>query len=189
MIFSKKNKSPQMRDRFQNPLFTIGKHSYGEPTILTYDKITRLVIGRYSSFSDKVTILLGGNHRADWVTTYPFPAFSDVWPEADGITGHPASKGDITIGNDVWVGYGATILSGVTIGDGAVVGAMAVVSKDVPPYAVVAGNPAVELRKRFNDSLITRLLDIAWWNWPEDKIRENINLLCSDRVEELTGGP
>ena len=83
------------------------------------------------------------------------------------------------------MGYGATILSGVNIGDGAVVGAMTVVSKDVPPYTVVAGNPAVELRKRFSDNVIARLLDLAWWDWPEDKIRANIDLLCSPRVEEL----
>ncbi len=178
-----------MRDHFHNPLFSIGKHSYGEPKILTFDSSTHLSIGRYCSLSDKVTILLGGNHRLDWVTTYPFPAFNESWPEAAEISGHPSSKGDITIGNDVWVGYGATILSGVTIGDGAVIGAMSVVSKDVAPYAVIAGNPGVETKKRFDDKRIAELLDIAWWNWPEEKVRKNISLLCSPHMEEFIAKP
>lgn len=185
MIFTKKNKSTQTRDRFHSPQFSIGKHTYGEPKILTFDTTSRFCIGRFCSLSDNITILLGGNHRLDWITTYPFPVFSKSWPEASSISGHPASKGDIIIGNDVWIGYGATILSGVTIGDGAVIGAMSVISKDVAPYAVMAGNPAVERKKRFSDELISKLLDIAWWDWPEEKIRANISLLCSPKIEEL----
>ena len=123
--------------------------------------------------------MLGREHRKDWVTTYPFPAFPDVWPEAKDIPGVEISKGDVIIGNDVWICYGATILSGVKIGHGAVIGARAVVTKDVEPYAVVAGNPAREIKKRFTPKQIQKLLDIAWWDWPEEKIRENIKMLCN----------
>ncbi|MCF8055740.1 MAG: CatB-related O-acetyltransferase [Desulfocapsa sp.] len=186
MIFSKKNRSNLTRDHFNSPLLAIGEHTYGEPDILTFDTTTRLTIGRFCSISDKVTIILGGNHRQDWATTYPFPALPEEWPEALAISGHPASSGELVIGNDVWICYGATILSGITIGHGAVIGAESVVSKDVAPYSVVAGNPAKEIKKRFDDAMIAKLLQLAWWNWPEDKIRSNLNLLCSSRLEELT---
>lgn len=174
-----------MRDEFKNPLFSIGEHSYGEPTILTFDNSSRLAMGKFCSISDNVTILLGGNHRVDWCSTYPFPAFDATWPEAKNIQGHPASKGDITIGNDVWIGYGATILSGVNIGHGAVIGAMAVVTKDIAPYTVAAGNPAVEQRKRFTDTEIQTLLKLKWWDWSDEQIRNNVELLCSDQISEL----
>ena len=186
MIFSKKNKSDQTRDHFSNPLFSIGEHTYGVPDILTFDTTTRLRIGRFCSISNKVTILLGGNHRYDWSTTFPFPAFPEKWPEAAAIHGHPSSSGEVVIGNDVWICYDATILSGVNIGHGAVIGAGAVVSRDVAPYSIVGGNPAEEIKKRFDDATIAKLLQLAWWDWPEEKIRRNIAILCSSRLEELT---
>lgn len=185
MLFSRKNKQLLTRDYFSNPNLSIGNHTYGEPTILTFDQTTRLSIGRFCSISDKVTIILGGNHRIDWMTTYPFPAFEQAWPEARGIKGHPGSKGDISIGNDIWIGYGATILSGVTIGSGAVIGAESVVTEDVAPYAIVAGNPARERKRRFDQPTIAALLQLAWWNWPEEKIRKNLSLLCSNQIKEL----
>ena len=144
MFFSRKKKQTLTRDRIFGPTFSIGDHTYGEPTILQFDQTTRLVMGRFCSISDQVTLILGGNHRSDWITTYPFPAFKERWPEAATIKGHPASKGDIVIGNDVWIGYSATILSGVTIGSGAVIGTQALISRDVAPYAIMAGNPARE---------------------------------------------
>ncbi len=185
MLFSKQKKQLLTRDHFSNPNFSIGNHTYGEPIILTFDQITHLSIGRFCSISDKVTIILGGNHRTDWLTTYPFPAFEQTWPEASKIKGHPGSKGDISIGNDIWIGYGATILSGITIGNGAVIGAESVVTEDVLPYAIVAGNPARERKKRFDQSTIEALLQLAWWDWPEEKIRKNLSLLCSNQVKQL----
>jgi acetyltransferase-like isoleucine patch superfamily enzyme len=157
----------------------IGKHTYGTPIVFKGRNAGDLQIGKYCSISEQVVIMLGREHRKDWVTTYPFPAFPDVWPEAKDIPGVEISKGDVIIGNDVWICYGATILSGVKIGHGAVIGARAVVTKDVEPYAVVAGNPAREIKKRFTPKQIQKLLDIAWWDWPEEKIRENIKMLCN----------
>lgn len=185
MFFSRKKKQTLTKDIIINPACSIGDYTYGEPAILQFDQTTRLVVGKFCSISDEVTIILGGNHRADWVTTYPFPAFPEVWPEAATITGHPASKGDIVIGNDVWVGYGATILSGVTIGSGAIIGAGAMISSDVAPYAIMAGNPAKEIKKRFDDTTIASLLQLAWWNWPEEKIREMLPLLCSNQIHQV----
>ena len=185
MLFSRPKKQTLTRDHFTNPNLSIGNHTYGEPTILTFDETTRLSIGRFCSISDQVTIILGGNHRTDWVTTYPFPAFDKTWPGAAAIKGHPDSKGDICIGNDIWIGYGATILSGVTIGNGAVIGAQSVVTEDVAPYAIIAGNPGRERKKRFDQSTIDALLQLAWWDWPEEKIKKNLSLLCSDQVKQL----
>jgi acetyltransferase-like isoleucine patch superfamily enzyme len=185
MFFSRKKKETLTRDHIIGPNYVIGNHTYGEPTILQFDQTTRLVIGRFCSISEQVTLILGGNHRPDWVTTYPFPAFKESWPEAAAIKGHPASKGDIIIGHDVWIGYGATILSGVTIGSGAVIGAQAVISGNVAPYAVMAGNPAQEIKKRFDDPTIAQLLQLAWWDWPEEKIRTSLPFLCSNQIQQL----
>jgi acetyltransferase-like isoleucine patch superfamily enzyme len=158
----------------------VGPHTYGSPRVLWWGEDSRLSIGKYCSLADEVTILLGGNHRVDWVTTYPFSAF-DAWPEAAEIPGHPATKGDVVIGHDVWIGHGACILSGVTIGHGAVVAARAVVTKDVPPYTIVGGNPARALHRRFDEPVVEALLELAWWDWPERRVRRRMRgLLSSD---------
>jgi acetyltransferase-like isoleucine patch superfamily enzyme len=117
-----------------------------------------LTIGRYCSIADKVEILLGGDHRLDWVSTYPFAAMQGLWPDADAPADYHVSRGDVTIGNDVWLGSGCIILSGVTVGHGAVVAARAVVTRDVAPYTVVAGNPARPLRQRFDPDTVAALL-------------------------------
>ena len=130
-----------------------------------------------------VVMIPAGNHRVDWVTTYPLRVMLGM--DGAGADGHPASRGDIVVGNDVWIGFGATILSGVTIGDGAVVGARAVVARDVRPYAVVVGNPAREIRRRFDDATVERLLTLRWWEWPLEEIRRRVPLLCDQDVQRL----
>ena len=163
--------------------YSIGDHTYGKPRVVSWEKEgTSLRIGRYCSISTHVVIFLGSEHRTDWVSTYPFPS---LWKEARSINGHPFSKGDVAIGNDVYIGYNVTILSGVTIGDGAAIGACSVVTRNIPPYAIVAGNPAQVIRYRFDDETIRKLLEIKWWNWPNDKVAENVHLICSDSVDVL----
>ena len=160
--------------------FDIGEYTYGSPDVLVWDDQTHLKIGKFCSISNNVTIILGGERRADWVSTYPFPAFFE---EAKNIPGHPFGKGDVIIGNDVWIGFGATILSGVTIGDGAIIGAGAVVRKNVPPYAIVYGNPAIIKRYRFCKHAIDQLLDLQWWEWPIEKIKKNLHFICNQPNE------
>lgn len=173
------------KEPLESTRYIIGEYTYGHPKIYDWGGETNLIIGKYTSIADGVTILLGGNHRMDWVTTYPFSALADKWPEAADIKGHPWSKGDVVIGNDVWLGNGVTILSGVNIGDGAVVAARSVVVKDVEPYAVVGGNPAKEIKKRFSKKTIKELQKIQWWNWDEEKIKNNVTLLCSVDCKEF----
>jgi acetyltransferase-like isoleucine patch superfamily enzyme len=164
----------------------VGAYTYGRPKIRFPESGMRLRIGRFGSIADGVEILLGGNHRLDWVTTYPFPALPGLWPEAAAITGSDSSRGDVLIGHDVWLGSQCMVLSGVTIGHGAVVAARAVVTRDVPPYAIVAGNPARVVRMRFAEDQIAELLAARWWNWPMPDIRRAIPLLMSDDVIGLS---
>ena len=165
--------------------WSIGEFSYGWPKVRFPESGRTLRIGRYCSFADRVEILLGGNHRVDWVTTYPFSALRPLWPTAPRTLAYHGSRGDVTIGNDVWVGSGAMILSGVTVGDGAVVAAHAVVAKDVPPYAIVGGNPAGLIRYRFDEATIRDLLEVAWWDLPPDTVADLIPLLQSERIDAL----
>jgi len=176
-FLNKKKRSKFLDHQF--PQYTIGKWSYGKLKIVSHMEGASLKIGSFCSFSTEIKIFLGGEHRIDWVTTYPF---NKLWESAKAFTGHPSTKGDVIIGNDVWVGHAAIILSGVTIGDGAVIGARAVVTKDVPAYGIVAGNPARLINKRFEEDIIQHLLKIAWWNWEDDKIKKFMPLLLNDDI-------
>tara|TARA_B110000902_G_C14154773_1_gene530949 strand:- start:198 stop:629 length:432 start_codon:yes stop_codon:yes gene_type:complete len=141
------------------PEYTIGRGTYGKPKIRSWGEGASLEIGSFTSIASGVQLFLGGNHRIDWVTTFPF---NSLWSEAKIITGHPKTNGNIKIGNDVWLATEAIVMSGVTIGDGAVIGARAVVTKDIPPYAIAVGNPATIVKNRFDDKTIQSLLDIQW---------------------------
>jgi chloramphenicol O-acetyltransferase type B len=162
---------------------SIGKFTYGNPKFMLWGESERIEIGAFCSIAEEVTIFAGGEHRTDWATTFPLRiAFED--PQA-GKDGHPTSKGLTKIGNDVWIGFRAIILSGVTIGDGAVIGAGAVVSQDVLPYSIVAGNPAKFIRYRFDEDQIKRLLELEWWNWDISKIEHHISVLSSPDLNFL----
>lgn len=120
------------------------------------------------------------------LSTYPFPIFFEAWGlDVRDITSAWDNKGDIVIGNDVWIGYEAVIMAGVTIGDGAIIGTRAVVTKDVPPYTIVGGVPARQIRKRFSEDMIAYLLDLKWWDWPIEKISEKIEFIKSADLEKL----
>lgn len=167
----------QAKFRARYPGYEIGIGTYGMPKVHDWHEGSTLRIGAYCSIAEDVNILLGGHHRTDWVSSYPFPEFIE---EARHIPDFGGTRGDVTIGNDVWLGIGCTILSGVHIGDGAVVAARAVVTRDVEPYAIVAGNPARIVRWRFDETTRAALLATAWWSWPETEIRRIVPLLCSD---------
>ena len=160
--------------------YEIGEWTYGSPKVFSWRDGTTLKIGRFCAIADGVIILLGGDHRIDWVTTYPF---SKIFPQAKGFTGHPRSKGDVIIGNDVWIGTDALILSGVEIGNGAAIAARSVITEDVLPYSIVAGNPAKLIRFRFKKSIREKLQKIAWWNWPLSKIEAAWPLLLSSDIK------
>jgi len=154
-----------------------GMYTYGHPRIYSWDKDTKLVIGKFSSIADDVVFLLGGEHRTDWTSTFPFRESTEFKEFSREVHGHPATKGDIQVGNDVWIGHGVTVLSGVAIGDGAVVASGSVVTSDIPPYSIYGGNPSRLIRTRFSSEIVEALLRISWWNWDESRIKENIKLI------------
>jgi acetyltransferase-like isoleucine patch superfamily enzyme len=165
---------------------TISEYSYDRPHILAFGDRSPLIgatIGKYSSVSEGAEILLSGNHRSDWVTTYPLRIkYGLTGAYLDGL---PATKGPVIIGNDVWIAWRAMIMSGVAIGHGAVVAAGAVVVKDVEPYAIVAGNPGVVKRRRFDDETCDALLRIAWWDWPHEKVLAHVDQLCGPQIDQF----
>lgn len=161
------------------PEFKIGQGTYGDLEIKFKDG-AEIEIGAYTSIAANVKVFLGGEHRTDWVTTYPFNVLTD---SAKSIKGHPKSKGNVVIGNDVWIGTDAIILSGVNIADGAVIGAGAVVTQNIPPYAIVAGNPAQIIKYRFGKEIIEELLVIEWWSWPRKSIEKAIPDLLNSNIK------
>ncbi|MDX1298673.1 MAG: CatB-related O-acetyltransferase [Pseudomonas sp.] len=164
------------------PQYEVGVGTYGVPAVHDWQEGTSLKIGSYTSIAMNVEIFLGGHHRTEWVSTYPFPALIS---EASGIKDYAVSRGNVVIGSDVWLCSNAVILSGVTIGHGAVVAAGAVVSRDVAPYSIVAGNPARHVRWRFPPEVCAALLETAWWEWPEQEVRSISPLLCSDQLDSF----
>lgn len=177
-LFSRKK--PSLQERY--PQYEIGKWTYGKPKIRSWEEGASLRIGAFCSIAEGVKIFLGGEHRIDWVTTFPF---SVLWDSGRGIKGHPKTKGDVNIGNDVWIGADCVILSGVTIGDGAVLGARTVVARDIPPYAIATGNPSLIVRKRFDDLTITRLLRIKWWEWEDKRIEKALPMLLNKDISSF----
>lgn len=170
------------KDIFKDRKYSIGDYTYGNPKIFFENENSNLIIGKFCSIANDVTIVLGGNHRTDWITTYPFNVLNEFFPNAVGIQGHPVTKGDVVIGNDVWIGMKSTILSGVTIGDGAVIAAGSIVTKNVGCYEIWGGNPARLLKKRFNDDHIKKLLETKWWEWDIEKINNEVHYLCSNKI-------
>jgi acetyltransferase-like isoleucine patch superfamily enzyme len=155
-------------------LITVGEFTYGHDklNVLRWGEGANLIIGKFCSIAENSTIFLGGNHRTDWITTYPFGHINGKIFNGSNIVGHPSTNGDVNIGNDVWIGRSATIMSGITIGHGAVIAANANVIKDVAPYEVVGGNPATTLKFRFSNDIIKLLLILRWWDLSVDQIRE-----------------
>lgn len=147
----------------------------------------RLMIGKFCSIACGAKFIFNSaNHTLSSLSTYPFPLFFEDWVlKQEEVADSWDNKGDIAIGNDVWIGYEAVIMAGVTIGDGAIIGTRAVVTKDVPPYTIVGGVPARLIRKRFPDETISELLKIRWWDWPRERIAENISAIKQGCVHDL----
>ncbi len=147
----------------------------------------RLVLGRFCSIACGAKFLFNSaNHAMGSLSTYPFPLFFQEWGlEKARVAEAWDNKGDIVVGSDVWIGYEAVILAGVTIGDGAVIGARAVVTKDVPPYTIVGGVPARAIRRRFPEETVEELLRLKWWDWPPERIAQNIPAIQAGRVDLL----
>ena len=146
-----------------------------------------LRIGKFCSIACGAKFLFASaNHTQTSVSTYPFPIFFEEWDlDIGDVMSAWDHKGDIVIGNDVWIGYEAVVMAGVTIGNGAIIGARAVVTKDVPPYTIVGGVPAREIRRRFSDDVIARLQELKWWDWPAEQIQRNIKNIQSGRLNLL----
>ncbi|MGD9125388.1 MAG: CatB-related O-acetyltransferase, partial [Desulfarculaceae bacterium] len=155
-----------------------GSYSYANKINLVGARqgINKVIIGKYCSIGPDVWAVMD-NHHVEWVTTFPFWSFPEKCPDAPC---HITWKGDIVIGNDVWVGFRSILINGVNIGHGAVVAAGSVVTQDVPPYAIVGGNPAKLIKMRHKPKVIKKLLQIKWWDWPDEKVAKYAKVLCSN---------
>ena len=147
----------------------------------------RLIIGKFCSIACGAKFLFNSaNHTLSSLATYPFPLFFEEWGlEKRNVAESWDNKGDIVLGNDVWIGYEAVIMAGVTIGDGAIIGARAVVTKDVPPYTVAGGIPAKPIKKRYPEETIAALSELKWWDWPENRIAQNLHAIQAGQLNEL----
>ncbi|WP_167629685.1 Vat family streptogramin A O-acetyltransferase [Listeria valentina] len=174
----------------KNPNIIVGNYSYYDDpenpedfedhVEHLYDFLSdKLVIGKFCAIAKGIRFIMNGaNHRMDSVTTYPFNILGHGLEKATPSLADLPFKGDTVIGNDVWIGQNVTIMPGITIGDGAIIAASSVVTKDVPPYMIVGGNPARQIRARFDDEIVAYLLELKWWDFPPDKIWRNLDILC-----------
>lgn len=189
-----------LKNVITNPNIQVGDYTMyndfvNDPTLFQQNNVLyhypinhdKLIIGKFCSVACGAKFLFNSaNHSLSSLSTYPFPLFFEEWnPDVNDVTSSWDNKGDITIGNDVWIGYEAVIMAGVTIGDGAIIGTRAVVTKDVPPYTIVGGVPAKTIRKRYSDDVIKALLELKWWDWPKERIVENIQAIQSGDSDAL----
>ena len=185
-----------LKNIITNPNITVGDYTYYDDfeSVENFEKNVKyhfdftgdkLIIGKFCMIASDVKFIMNGaNHLTDAITTYPFAIFGNGWEKAMEGRTYP-QKGDLIIGNDVWIGYNATIMAGVTIGDGAIIATNATVVKDVPPYSIVGGNPAQVIKYRFDESTREKLLQLKWWDWPIDKITANVHKLTGLELDEL----
>ncbi|WP_353095151.1 Vat family streptogramin A O-acetyltransferase [Tissierella praeacuta] len=186
-----------IRNVIKNPNIQVGDYTY-------YDDINgaekfekhvthhyefigdKLIIGKFCAIAKGIEFVMNGaNHRMKSVTTYPFNIMSNGWEKTTPTLEELPLKGDTVVGNDVWIGQNVTVMPGVHIGDGSIIAANSVVTKDVPPYHIVGGNPCKIIKKRFDDELIDYLLKLKWWDWSEEKIFKNLELLCSPDLDKI----
>lgn len=185
-----------LKNIVKNPNIIVGDYTYYDDfeNIENFEKNVKylfdfvgdkLIIGKFCMIASDVKFIMNGaNHLTDSLSTYPFSIFGNGWEKAMEGKTFP-QKGNITIGNDVWIGYNATIMAGVTIGDGAIIATNATVVKDVEPYSIVGGNPAKEIKKRFSKKTIAKLLELKWWDWDIEKITANLQHLTSNNIDDL----
>lgn len=179
----------KFRIKLMNNVVEVGEYTINHAEVITVTDKYKLKIGNFCSIAGGVSIILSSAHRADWVSTFPFIQAEDTTImdhiEDNSKRGLLSSKGDVIIGNDVWIGRNAIILSGVKIGDGAIIGAGSIVTKNVNDYEIVVGNPAKHIKYRFNREEIEGLKKIQWWNWPIEKIMENRSLIESSNIKRF----
>ena len=185
-----------LKNIIKNPNIIVGDYTYYDDfeNVENFEKNVKyhfdftgdkLIIGKFCMIASDVKFIMNGaNHLTDSVSTYPFAIFGNGWENAMEGKTYP-QKGNINIGNDVWIGYNATIMAGVTIGDGAIIATNATVVKDVAPYSIVGGNPAKEIKKRFSNEEIAKLLELEWWNWDIEKITNNVQNLTDTSLTKL----
>lgn len=186
-----------LKNVVKNPNIIVGDYTYYDDfeNVENFEKNVKyhydfvgdkLTIGKFCMIASDVKFIMNGaNHLTNALTTYPFAIFGNGWENAMYNKSYP-QKGDINIGNDVWIGYNATIMAGVNIGDGAIIATNSTVTKDVEPYSIVGGNPAKEIKKRFPEETISKLLELKWWNWDIERITKNIQNLTCNEIDKIT---
>ncbi|MGJ3234356.1 CatB-related O-acetyltransferase [Marivirga sp.] len=186
-----------LKNIIKNPNIIVGDYTYYDDfeNVENFEKNVKyhfdfsgdkLIIGKFCMIASGVKFIMNGaNHLTDSLSTFPFAIFGNGWENAMEGKKYP-HKGDLVIGNDVWIGHNATIMAGVRIGDGAIIATNATVVKDVAPYSVVGGNPATEIKKRFPQDTIDKLLKLQWWNWDIKKITKNIQHLTGNDIESIS---